>query len=66
MKAFISNKTDWDNEVIDVTLVLEENDIQTVCHIKGFDDVDWKDAVAFAEKLSTVLNIQYLGDMTDT
>ena len=34
--------------------------------LKGFDDVDWLEAEAFAEQIAKNLNIDNIGDKTDT
>ena len=68
MKAYIYTKNDWDYEVIDVFLgIYDDNDELLIERdIKGFDDVEWKEANEFAEELSKTLNIDFIGDKTDT
>ena len=61
IKAFICTKMDWESEVIDVILVINDKD----CWIKGFDDNEWKEADEFADELAKALSIENKGDMTD-
>jgi hypothetical protein len=63
MKPYICTKTDWDYEVIDVFLVIENMDD---IHLKGFDDVDWQKADEYAESIASMLNLEFVGDRTDT
>jgi hypothetical protein len=60
--SYICAKQDWDYDVIDVFLVTDGVEYG----IKGFDDVDWKEAEVFAVQLAKNLNIDNMGDMTDT
>jgi hypothetical protein len=67
MKAFICTKNDWEYEVIDVFLVLVQDDGSKLERdIKGFDDWEWEEAAVYAKQLAETLNIEYLGDKTDT
>jgi hypothetical protein len=59
---YICKKQDWDHDVIDVFLVTDGVEYQ----LKGFDDVDWEEADAFVEQIAKNLNIDNMGDMTDT
>lgn len=62
MTSYVCTKNDWDWEVIDVMLVVAD----TQYNIKGFDEEEWQDAVQFAENFAASLNIEYVGDRTDT
>jgi hypothetical protein len=53
MNIYVLRKMDFDNEVIDVSIVVDD----AVCWVKGFDDVDWRDAENFATELATQLNV---------
>lgn len=68
MKAFIYTKQDWDYEVIDVFLGLFGDGIEPIeeSHLKGFDDVEWREAEEFAKMVSEATNVEYIGDRTDT
>lgn len=66
MKAFICTKQDWEYEVIDVFLVLENEGIKEERDIRGFDDFEWEEANKFAEELAKLLSIEFVGDRTDT
>ena len=59
---YICTKQDWDHDVIDVSLVTGGVEYQ----LEGFDDVDWFEAEAFAEQIAKNLNIDNVGDKTDT
>ena len=60
MKPYICTKNDWDYEVIDVFLVTQDEEL----HLKGFDDVEWREANSFAERIADSLNIEFVGDRT--
>ena len=62
MKSYICTKNDWDYEVIDVFLVTQDEEL----HLKGFDDVEWLEANSFAERIADSLNIEFVGDKTET
>lgn len=68
MKPYIYKKNDWDYEVIDVFLGLFGDRIEPIeeLHLKGFDDVEWREAEEFAKMVSSVINVEYIGDRTDT
>ena len=59
---YICLKTDWDHEVIDMFLVVDDEEI----HMKGFDEVEWREAQEFAQKIANSLNVEFVGDRTDT
>ena len=63
MEPYICTKNDWDYEVIDVFLVIENMDD---IHIKGFDDVEWREAEEYARTVASELGIEFVGDKTDT
>ena len=58
----VCTKNDWDHEVIDVFLLVGDEEI----HMKGFDEFEWREAEEFAQKIANSLNIEYVGDRTDT
>ena len=58
----VYTKNDWDHEVIDVFLSVDDEEYW----IKGFDDVEWEIAKVFAESFAKSLNIEFVGDRTDT
>jgi uncharacterized protein YutD len=68
MKSYIYNKTDWDHEVIDVFLGLFDDGEEPVeeLRLKGFYDVEWREAEEFAKMVSEAINVEYIGDRTDT
>ena len=66
MKAFICTKQDWEYEVIDVMLTIEDGVEVRDHNLKGFDDFEWKKADAYAEEVAKLLNIEFVGDRTDT
>ena len=67
MKAFICTKQDWEYEVVDVMLTIEYDDgILKDYNIRGFDDFEWEKANEFSEELSKLLNVEFVGDRTDT
>ena len=63
MKPYVCTKTDWEYDVIDVFLIIESMDD---IHLKGFDDVEWREADDYAKAIATVLNLEFVGDRTDT
>lgn len=62
MKPYVCTKNDWDWKVIDVILVVDDKEY----NIKGFDEDDWHQAAQFAESFAASLNVEYMGDRTDT
>lgn len=68
MKAVVYIKNDWDYEVIDVWLGIYNHDGTPVDEhsVMGFDESDWQQANQFAETLAKTLNIEFVGDRTDT
>ena len=56
---YVCTSPDFDNEVIDVVLILGGIE----CWVKGFDDIDWKDALEFAGSLSKRLGLKYKGEI---
>ena len=50
---------DWDNNVIDVILVIDGEQ----CFVKGFDDTEWKECEEYVEELSRTLGVICLGDI---
>lgn len=66
MKAYICTKQDWEYEVIDVFLVLENEGLKEERDIRGFDDFEWEEADKFAQLLAKTLSIEFVGDRTDT
>jgi hypothetical protein len=62
MKPYICIKNDWVYKVIDVFLITEDEEI----YLKGFDEEEWREATVYAKKIADSLNIEYVGDMTDT
>ena len=58
----VYTKNHWDYEVIDVYLGVDSKEY----YIKGFDDVEWETAEVFAETFAKSLNIEFVGDRTDT
>jgi hypothetical protein len=62
MKPYICIKCDWDYKVIDVFLITEDEEL----HLKGFDEEEWREAQEYAERIADSLNIEYVGDRTDT
>lgn len=59
---YICLKNDWDHELIDVFLVIGDEEI----HMGAFDDVEWREAEEFAQKIANSLDIEFVGDRTDT
>lgn len=59
---YICIKNDWDHEVIDALLVVGEEEF----YMKAFDEVEWREAEEFAEKIANSLNIEFIGNVTDT
>lgn len=63
MKIWIQSESDFDNEVTDVTLCIQEGEIVTYCWVRGFDDTEWDQAKRFAEELAVILRCPYLGQV---
>lgn len=63
MKAWIQTTPDFEYEVDDVILCIEDGENIITTWITGFDDVDWEKAVKFAEDLAKTLNIEYIGEV---
>lgn len=60
MKNWIQTTPDFDYEVIDVYLVIDDKEL---FWLKGFDDVEWKEAIDFAEGIARSLGIEYIGSV---
>jgi len=65
MKAYVAKQPDFENEVDDVVLVLEEGDWKQICWIKGFYDHEWEEANAFAEKVAKILGVEFVGEIEE-
>jgi hypothetical protein len=65
MKAYIAKRPDLEYEVDDVVLVIEEDGQKIICRIKGFNDYEWEEASAFAEKLAQTLGIEFIGEIEE-
>lgn len=63
MKPYICTKMDWDYGIVDVFLIVDKIDD---FFLKGFDDVDWQKADEYAESIASILNLEFVGDRTDT
>jgi uncharacterized protein YbjT (DUF2867 family) len=59
MKLRVQTEPDFDYEVIDVFLYVDEEK----AHIRGFDDWEWKEANEFAETLSNTIGCPILYDI---
>jgi hypothetical protein len=62
MNNYIFLKNDWDLKAIDVVLCVNNKEYW----ISGFDDNEWSQAEEFAEQFANSLNVQFIGDRTDT
>lgn len=60
MKAWIQTTPDFEYDAIDVNLVIQSG--KQLFHIKGFDDVEWREAEQFAQELAAELGIEYIGE----
>lgn len=60
MKAWIQTTPDFDYDVIDVYLVLQSG--KQLFQLKGFDDVEWAEAVQFAQEVAAELGLEYIGE----
>lgn len=58
-KYFVCTSPDFDHEVIDVIAVIEGEE----CWVKGFDDVEWKEASEFARKVADRLGLPLIEDL---
>jgi hypothetical protein len=58
MKIWVQTETDFDNEVIDISIVIEEGDTVKYCWVCGFDENDWQQADVYAELLSKTLGCE--------
>jgi len=63
MKISVCKRHDLEYEVIDVLLRIEEDGAVRSVWIKGFDEDEWIQVDPYAEKLATVLNIEYIGEI---
>lgn len=65
MKAYIAKQPDFEYEVDDVVLIIEDGDWKQTCWIKGFDDSEWEEANEFAEKIAKFLNLEFIGEIEE-
>lgn len=63
MKYKIANQMDFDYNIIDIVLLIENETWSENCWIKGFDDFEWKEADDFAKQIASDLNIEYVGEI---
>ena len=65
MKASVCVKHDFDYEVIDVMLRIEDQgDVRDVW-VKGFDEDEWEQVQPYVDKLAAALSIEYIGEVVD-
>lgn len=65
MKIYVAIQPDLEYEVDDVVLVVEDGVWKNVCWVKGFDDIEWEEANAFAEKLAKTLGVEFVGEINE-
>ena len=58
MKIWVQIEPDFDNEITDVSIAIEEDDTTIYCWVKGFDDVDSKQAHDYADLLAKTLGCE--------
>ena len=63
MRAWIQSTTDFDYEVIDITLCIEDKGTIIYAWLKGFDDIEWEQAKQFAQTVATMLHCEYIGEV---
>lgn len=57
MDIKVIQQSDFEYEVEDIILIVDDEE----CWIKGFDDVDWKEAREYGEALATALGVPFEG-----
>ena len=65
MKVEVCFKSDFDHEVMDVMLRIEDQGEVRDVWVKGFDEVDWEQVNPYANKLAAALGIEYIGEVVD-
>ena len=65
MKAYVAIQPDFEHEVQDVVLIIEDQNFKRTCWISGFDDVEWEAANAFAEKVAKTLSVEFVGEIEE-
>lgn len=66
MKAEICLVIDFDHEVIDVELRIQEGTSRTrYVWIRGFEETEYQLAELYGQELAKVLSIEYVGEVVD-
>ncbi len=65
MKISVVTIPDFDFEVVDVVLRIEEGDSYTNCWIKGFDDDEWEAAEQYAREFAKLVHCEYAGEYAE-
>lgn len=62
MKIHVEVQSDFEYEVEDVVLIIEDDEEIRTCWVTGFDDVDLKNAKEYAKRLATTLNVEFIDE----
>lgn len=71
IKVFVAVQADLEYEVDDVMIVIQEGNegeedfVERRCWVRGFDDVDWTEANAYAEELAKTLGVEFVGEIAE-
>ncbi len=58
MKIWVQRGPYFDNEIGDISIVIEEGDTIKYCWVCGFDEDEWDQADAYVEQLAKTLGCE--------
>jgi hypothetical protein len=65
MKVSVATVPDFDFEIVDVVIRIEDDRGTSNCWSRGFDDDEWEAAEQYARDLAKVLGCEYIGEIAE-
>ena len=63
MKVSVATTPDFDFEIVDVLILVEDDRGTSNCWVRGYDDDEWEAAEQYARDLAKVLGCEYVGEV---
>lgn len=63
MKVSVATIPDFDFEIVDVVMRVEDDRGTSNCWVRGFDDDEWEAAEQYARDLAKLLGCEYVGEV---
>jgi hypothetical protein len=63
MKISVATTPDFDFELVDVVMLVEDDRGTSNCWVRGFDDDEWEAAEQYARDLAKLLGCEYVGEV---